>query len=211
MTILARREPPSSPAPAGDTEWPDDLGSLFDRAREDDEEAIRTLRELERQMVLAVGARLAEQIHRLLDPMDVVQQVWLDMLKQRRKNPSRFNAIRSLRAVLLNAAKRKTWQEHRSHSVCAKRNVARVESMTYGKDGVLLERHFVAAGGSPFDAVLADDLFQAMLAKRKPVEAEILRLRRDGYLIEEIAARVGRHERTVRRVIETVRPVDLGN
>lgn len=180
------------------------LGALFDRAGEGDPFAVDSIRELERQMRLAAGARFPEKLRRFLEPADVVQEVWLGMLRQRRKRPEKFGAIRSPRAVLLQAVKRKTWEEYRSRSVCAKRDMERQEPLVSMPNGVYLERHFVAAGASPVDAVLADDLFTAMLGKCEPAQAEVLKLRREGFTQAEIAERMGLNERTVRRYLDAI-------
>ena len=44
-----------------------------------------------------------------------------------------------------------------------------------------------------------------MIAGRSPLEAEVVHLRRQGLTFEEIAARTGLHERSIRRIIDEIR------
>ena len=58
---------------------------------------------------------------------------------------------------------------------------------------------------TPSENVQAVDRMGQLLAGRTGPEAEVLDLRRQGLTYEEIAARIGWNERSVRRVIDAVR------
>jgi RNA polymerase sigma-70 factor (ECF subfamily) len=53
----------------------------------------------------------------------------------------------------------------------------------------------------PGEVLQADDLWERMLALCPPEHHELLRLKREGLRLTEIAARTGMHEGSVRRVL----------
>jgi RNA polymerase sigma-70 factor (ECF subfamily) len=53
----------------------------------------------------------------------------------------------------------------------------------------------------PSEVAQAGDLWEKMLALCPPEHHELLRLRRQGLLLTEIAARTGLHEGSVRRIL----------
>jgi DNA-directed RNA polymerase specialized sigma24 family protein len=58
-----------------------------------------------------------------------------------------------------------------------------------------------ARHAAPGDLALANDLWERMLALTPPEHHPVLALRREGLPLAEIAARVGMHEGSVRRVL----------
>ena len=58
---------------------------------------------------------------------------------------------------------------------------------------------------SPSQNAQAGDRLDQMIAGRSPLEAEVVNLRRQGLTFEEIAARTGLHERSIRRIIDEIR------
>ena|SRR5947208_1350440 len=53
----------------------------------------------------------------------------------------------------------------------------------------------------PSEVVQADDLWRQMLALCSPAHHELLRLKREGISLDEIAMRIGMHKSSVRRVL----------
>ena len=58
-----------------------------------------------------------------------------------------------------------------------------------------------AAEPQPADVVQADELWQEMVELCPPEHREVLRLKREGALTAEVAARAGLHEGSVRRIL----------
>jgi RNA polymerase sigma-70 factor (ECF subfamily) len=57
----------------------------------------------------------------------------------------------------------------------------------------------------PLDLVMLEDTVQALLHGLNEKEQEVVRLRLQGFTVEEISAQVGRTERRIRRVLERVK------
>jgi RNA polymerase sigma-70 factor (ECF subfamily) len=99
----------------------------------------------------------------------------------------------------------KVWEEYRRRTRSRKYDVRREERAHVRHDGHLATLDLTAPGPSPSQALQADERMEQLLAGRTPSESEVLRLRREGLTLDEIAARVGLSERTVRRLIESLR------
>jgi RNA polymerase sigma-70 factor (ECF subfamily) len=54
---------------------------------------------------------------------------------------------------------------------------------------------------APADVVAAEDTWQRLLALCPPAHRDLLRLKRDGVSLDEIAARTGLHKSSVRRIL----------
>ena len=66
-------------------------------------------------------------------------------------------------------------------------------------------RELPAGGPTPSESAQANDRFAVLIAGRTPEEVRIVELRRQGLTLKEVAERVGKDERSVRRVIESIR------
>ena len=58
---------------------------------------------------------------------------------------------------------------------------------------------------SPSQNLQAEDCLRGIVAGGRPVETEIVELRRDGFTFEQIAAKIGLSESVVRRMLEQLR------
>jgi RNA polymerase sigma-70 factor (ECF subfamily) len=126
------------------------------------------------------------------DSADVVQSVWAHVLHGLRGAGWRFRDPDRLRALLVTVTRRRLVSRTRKHYEAAEREQAA------GVDPQDLP------GGRqprPSEAAQADELWGRMLALSPPDHHELLRLRREGLTMAEIAARTGLHEGSVRRAI----------
>ena len=99
----------------------------------------------------------------------------------------------------------KVREQHRRLTRTEKYDLAREERLYVRRGDREVPREVVSPEPSPSQAVQADDRMAQLTAGRSPLEIEVLTLRRQGLTFVEIAARTGINERTVRRVIESVR------
>ena len=99
----------------------------------------------------------------------------------------------------------KVSEQHRRLTRTEKYDLAREERLYVRRGDREVPREVVSPEPSPSQAVQAADRMEQLTAGRSPLEIEVLTLRRQGLTFMEIADRTGINERTVRRVIETVR------
>jgi RNA polymerase sigma-70 factor (ECF subfamily) len=139
-----------------------------------------------------VRGHLSDRLRAKYDSADVVQSVWVQVLRGLREDGWRFNTEAELRALLVTVARRRAISRARHHAPAA------------GRDRWLepvIEASLAADEPRPSEVAQAGDLWQRMLRLCPPEHHEILRLRREGLSFDEIAARTGLHEGSVRRVL----------
>jgi RNA polymerase sigma-70 factor (ECF subfamily) len=115
--------------------------------------------------------------------------VWLDVLEGFRNAGWRFRDAEQLRAFLVKATRHRFIDRYRQHRRALEREIplSRVERP--------------AAQPRPSEIVRANDLWERLLALCPPEHHDVLRLKRDGLSAVDIAARVGLHEDSVRRIL----------
>jgi RNA polymerase sigma-70 factor (ECF subfamily) len=186
----------------------DDPGfvDLMARARAGDSEALaKLMRTFEDDVRLMVRVRLPRALRDQFDSMDFVQAVWQSVLVgEGREAAPAFTDARHFRGYLAAVVRNKVWEEHRRRS-SKKYDLAREERLYVRRGGRDQDRDVPAPDPTPSEAVQADDRLEQLLAGRPPIEAQVLKLRREARTFEEIAAATGLHERTVRRIIESLR------
>lgn len=179
---------------------------LVARARAGDEVAVeRLLRAFEDDVRLMVRARLPRALRSQFDSMDFVQSVWTSLFAGPGPAVETFANVRHFLGYLAGVAQNKVWEEYRRRTRSQKYDLAREERL-YVRRGVHeAPRDVAAPDPTPSQEAQAADRMDQLLAGRTPQEARVLELRRQGLTFEEIAARTGQHERTVRRLIEALR------
>lgn len=139
-----------------------------------------------------VRARLSDRLRAQLDSVDVVQSVWVQVIRQLGRDGWRVNDSGHLRALLVTIAKRRL--------VCRARRwepgAPTGQGTEGGWDEVSDRRE-----ASPSQVAQGDDLWAKMLRLTPPEYHPILHLRREGVPLTEIAARTGLHEGSVRRIL----------
>jgi RNA polymerase sigma-70 factor (ECF subfamily) len=183
----------------------DDFASLLTRAEAGDPVAMRALQQVERDIRLMVRIRLPRALRPQFDSMDFVQDVWQSFFRVFHDNPDRFANTDFLRRFLAGMARNKVLEEHRRRTLGQKYDVRREEPLYIKRGDREIPREIVAQGPSPVEDAQARERVAQLVEGRSPIEAEIIKLRLSGVTFDEIARRTGLHERSVRRVLETVR------
>jgi RNA polymerase sigma-70 factor (ECF subfamily) len=168
------------------------LDLLLDRLRDGDEAAAgQIVADYEPYLRLVVRRCLPDRLRAKFDSLDVVQSVWVHVLHALRGRDWQVADRARLRALLVTVARRRLVSRYRHH-----RTAVEMEQAGDGLEGLPEPRE-----PRPSEVAVADELWQQMLALCPPEHHELLRLRREGLLLHEIAARTGMHEGSVRRVL----------
>ncbi len=144
---------------------------------------------------LVVRRQLPARLRAKFDPVDVVQSVWADLLDGFRSAGWRFTDAAHLRAFLVKVTRNRFIDHMRQLGPALRAE----ETLA---DGVLDEAP--GEGPRPSEVAAADDLWQRMLLLCPPAHRAILRLKRQGASLEEIARQTGLHPSSVRRVLYTL-------
>jgi RNA polymerase sigma factor (sigma-70 family) len=172
----------------------DSLDTLLVKLTNGEETAAeRVFRQYEPFLRAMVRRRLTPPLRAKFDSMDVVQSVWADVLEGYRQEGWRFTDRDHLRAFLARVT-----YNHFS-------NYCRRHAPSLGREQPLLadESPILPPSDQPRPSQIAqaDELWETMLGLCPPAHREVLRLKRLGLPLAEIAARIGLHEGSVRRII----------
>ena len=182
----------------------DEFNELLRRARAGDDGAIRDfLSQFEQEVRTMVRSRLPRKLRTQFDSTDFVQAVWQSFFVD--SDSRDFDNVEHLRGFLFGMVRNKVSEQHRRLTRTEKYDLAREERLYVRRGDREVPREVVSPEPSPSQAVQAADRMEQLTAGRSPLEIEVLTLRRQGLTFVEIADRTGINERTVRRVIETVR------
>jgi DNA-directed RNA polymerase specialized sigma24 family protein len=184
----------------------DDFIDLMARAKSGDPTAIRAfLSRFEWEVQMMVRARLPRKLRGRFDSMDFAQAVWQSFFSDLRNRSSEFENVQHLRAFLKGMVWNKVQEQHRRLTKTEKSDLGREESLYIRRGDRDVPRAVVSHEPSPSQTLQAHDRLMQLTAGRGPAEVAVIRLRHQGLTIDEIAARTGFHERTVRRFIEAAR------
>jgi RNA polymerase sigma-70 factor (ECF subfamily) len=172
----------------------DALDSLIERLSNGETEAAEEVfLAFEPILRMMVRRRLTPKLRAKFDSIDVVQSAWADVLDGFREEGWQFKDRDHLRAYLA----RVTYNHFVNN--CRRNNRA-------------VEREQPFAGPEqpglppsdqprPSEVAQAGELWETMIDLCPPAHRELLRLKRQGYPLAEIAARTGLHESSVRRIL----------
>jgi RNA polymerase sigma-70 factor (ECF subfamily) len=155
--------------------------------------AERVFRDYEPFVRAMVRKRLKPLLRAKFDTMDVVQSAWADVLKGYRAGGWQFADRDQLRAFLARVTYNHFFNHCRRHGVALKRE----QPMPEGESPALPPSGLPR----PSQVAEADELWERIVRLCPPAHREILRLKRQGVPPAEIAARVGLHEGSVRRIL----------
>jgi RNA polymerase sigma factor (sigma-70 family) len=145
---------------------------------------------------MVVRRHLSPGLRAKFDSVDIVQSVWADLLKGFREADWQFADAAHLRAFLTRLTRHRLIDRLRKH----RRAVEREQSLAADD----WEQALTASDPQPDEVAVADELWEEMLALCPPEHRELLRLKRQGALNSEVAARTGLHEGSVRRILCTL-------
>lgn len=140
-----------------------------------------------------VRRRLPIKLRTKFDSTDIVQSIWVDLLRDVREGELRFTDANHLRAFLIRVTCNRFNDRFRHNRLAVEK-----ERPLGGIEG---EACAVSRQPAPSDVVQAEDLWEQMLALCPPAHQELLRLRRDGVPLAEIATRTGLHPGSIRRIL----------
>jgi RNA polymerase sigma-70 factor (ECF subfamily) len=142
-----------------------------------------------------VRRQLSDRLRSQFDSADVVQSVWVQVVRQLGRDGWKVGTEDQLRALLATIARRRLVTRVRRHA----RGATDERPGAGGWDGAPPART-----ARPSEVAQADDLWAEMLRACPPEHHAVLRLKRDGLSGGEIAARTGLHEGSVRRILRQV-------
>ena len=175
-----------------DSEQP--LDRLLERLNNGDPGAAeQVFRTYEPYLRMLVHRQIRPPLRAKFDSMDVVQSVWADVLEGVRDAGWRFNDRAHLRAFLARLARNRFLDRCRKH----KNALDREEPLSESPVGESL----ASVSPRPSEVAQRNELWDQMIALCPPAHHELLRLKSLGLPIVEIAARIGLHEGSVRRIL----------
>ncbi len=175
----------------------DHLDDLIDRLNDGDIEAAeRVFLAYEPYLRMAVSRQLSGALRSKLDTMDIVQAVWADVLAGFTESGWRFADRGQLRAFLLTLA--------RNRLIDRRRHFRRAIERERPLDEAEPQDLPAANQPRPSEVVQGRELWARMLDRCPPQHRELLRMKRQGLTLAEIAESTGLHEGSVRRVLYTL-------
>jgi RNA polymerase sigma factor (sigma-70 family) len=177
-----------------------DFRTLLQRVREGSEDAAWELIGVYGPHIFrAVRRKLNSRMRPKFDSADFVQAVWASFFTSRSQIVC-FNQPEELIAFLSTMAHNKVISELRRRMVYQNHNITREEPL---HDSALPAPQFpVGHQPTPSQVAVARERWKKMVAGQPQHYREILSLRYMGETYEQIAEKVGLHERTVRKVVE---------
>jgi RNA polymerase sigma factor (sigma-70 family) len=169
----------------------DPLDDLLEQLCKGDAAAAeRVFRAHEPHLRLVIRRMLPPRLHSKFDSADVVQSAWADLLHGFRESGWRFQDAAHLRAFLVKVTKNRFLNKVRRYKKGADQEQALANADTPA-----------AADPRPSQVAQAEELWAQLLALCPPNHRELLRLKRDGFTLDEIASCTGLHPSSVRRVL----------
>ncbi len=180
----------------------DKLSSLIDRARQRDEAAMAELLNVHAQRLLeSVRAELGDRVRQRLESQDVMQQVYLDALRDidqfvERGHDSFFSWLRRIAVNRICDVDRKQFRTAKRGAEVRAADLARDASMVRLLDELAGTMTSPSAAADLGDRIL---LLQRSLDRLNEDHREAIRLRYLSQLsVAETAAKMGRSERAIR-------------
>ena len=164
------------------------LARLNDGNLEAAEQVFRACEPLLRKVVRRL---LLPSLRPKFDSSDVVQSVWADLFHVFQKGGNRFVSAEHLRSFLVRATKNRFIDLYRRHHGALEREEPLPD----------FDLELPTPLPQPSDALQEDEMWDKLLALCPPEHHELLRLKRAGLPLAEIAARTGLHEGSIRRIV----------
>jgi RNA polymerase sigma-70 factor (ECF subfamily) len=150
---------------------------------------------------MVVRRRLPSRLRSKFDSIDIVQSVWADVVHGFREAGWHFTNAAQLKAFLVKVTQNRFLDRVRKHGTAANREQSLNSANNHQSSSEETSR--------PSQVAQADELWQRMLRLCPPAHHELLRLKRQGCSLAEIAERTGLHESSVRRILyELARRID---
>jgi len=169
------------------------LEPLLEKLNRGDMEAVeQILMVYEPYLRMVVRRYLPGRLRAKFDSVDVVQSVWVHVLHGLRASRWHFLDKPRLRAFLVRVTRHRLTSRLRHYHTALQREQP-------GETD--LEVLPASAQPRPSEVAQANELWEKMLALCPPKHHTLLRLRRAGMPLGEVASRTGMHEGSVRRIL----------
>jgi RNA polymerase sigma-70 factor (ECF subfamily) len=169
------------------------LEALLEKLNQGDLRAVeQILVAYEPYLRMVVRRYLPGRLRAKFDSLDVVQSVWVHVLHGLRASRWQFMDTPRLRAFLVRVTRRRLTSRLRHYHTALKREQP-------GETD--LEVLPASAQPSPSEVAQANELWEKMLALCPVEHHALLRLRRTGLPLVEVASQTGLHEGSVRRIL----------
>jgi RNA polymerase sigma-70 factor (ECF subfamily) len=142
---------------------------------------------------MVVRRQLPKKLRAKFDSVDVVQSIWVDVLQGARAGGWRFDDVAHLKAFLVKVTRNRFIDRVRQHG----RRMFHEYSLPPGD----LESLAGARQPQPGEELQAVELWEQLLALCPPAHHTLLKLKRQGLSLAEIAERTGLHQSSVRRIL----------
>ncbi len=183
----------------------DSFADLEQRLRAGDQHAAtEVFRRFENRLIALARSELDAQVRRKEDPEDVVQSVYGSFFRRHHDGQFDLGTWDSLWSLLTVITVRKCLNRARRYR-SQRRNVAgEVDLVTFdgAADGLC---EAIDREPTPLEAVVLRETVEQMMRGLDADDRAIIELNLQGFSAAEIAAQLGRSERTVRRVRERVK------
>jgi RNA polymerase sigma-70 factor (ECF subfamily) len=141
-----------------------------------------------------IRRQLSDRMRSQFDSGDVLQSVWVQVVRQLNRDGWQVMNAEQLRGLLATIARRRL-------VTCVRRNLHAPTAIPDSGGWDTLPQ---VGQPRPSELAQADELWRTLLDLCPPEHHEVLILRRKGLLLEEIAERTGLHEGSVRRILRRV-------
>lgn len=168
----------------------------------DNQAAERIFHRFAGQLIALARSQLQQGLLRKLDPEDVLQSVFRSFFRRHQAGQFQLDSWDSLWGILTVMTLRKCGHL-KEYFQAARRDVRREEQNT--AEAIQTLGNICAREPTPEEAARLTDLLEHVLRDFDERERNIISLHLQGYSHAEIAAEVGRAERTVRRTIARAR------
>jgi RNA polymerase sigma factor (sigma-70 family) len=183
-----------------DEQW----GQWLQGFRKGDPDIVRAFWEQYGPMLHKLAAKhLADQLRRRVGPEDIVQSACRTFLRRAQGGEFQMDDSESLWRLLCAITLTKIREQARFHGR-KKRGLDQEVPMTPAADQSGVGFQPVAAGPSPDEQAEFAEQFQMLLESLEEEERQIIDLKLQECTQDEIAARLGISERTVRRILKRV-------
>lgn len=177
----------------------DSFRDLMEQVKGGSDRAVERLLELYGDHIYrAVRRRLNQVLRSKFDSQDFVQAVWASFFAHR-DDVVRFKTPEELIAFLARVASNKVIDECRHHMQTQKSNVNRERSLSREGDQA---GSIPGNDPTPSEFAIANEQFARITEGQPSRYRKIVELRAHGETYEQIAAKLGVNEKTVRRVLK---------